>query len=46
MEYYSAIKKKMKCCHLPEHDGPRDCHSKWSKTETNIIWDHLYVESF
>ena len=21
-------KKKMKCCHLPEHDGPRDCHSK------------------
>ena len=26
-------------------DRPRDCHTKWSKTKTNIIWYHLYVES-
>ena len=27
--------------------GPRDDHTKWSKSEkkTNIIWYHLYVES-
>ena len=26
-------------------DGPRDYHSKWSKSKTNIIWYHLYVGS-
>ena len=26
-------------------DGPGDYHTKWSKTETNIIWYHLYAES-
>ena len=26
-------------------DGPRDCHTEWSKSKTNIIWCHLYVES-
>ena len=26
-------------------DRPRDCHTKWSKTKTNIIWYHLFVES-
>ena len=29
-------------------DGPRDYHTKWSKSdreETNIVWYHLYVES-
>ena len=26
-------------------DGCWDYHTKWSKTETNIIWYHLYAES-
>ena len=26
-------------------DWPRDYHTKWSKSKTNIIWQHLYVES-
>ena len=28
-------------------DGPRDCHTEWSKSdrERNTIWYHLYVES-
>ena len=26
-------------------DGPRDYHTTWSKTKTNITWYHLYVES-
>ena len=26
-------------------DRPRDCHTKWSKTKTNIIWYQLFVES-
>ena len=29
-------------------DGPRDCHTEWSKSDTErqiIIWYHLYVES-
>ena len=25
-------------------DGPEDYHTKWRKSETNIIWYHLYVE--
>ena len=25
-------------------DEPRDYHTKWSKSKTNIIWYHLYVE--
>ena len=24
-------------------EGPRDCHTKWSKTD--IVWYHLYAES-
>ena len=28
MEYYSAIKKRMKQCHLQQPDGPRDYHIK------------------
>ena len=31
MEYYSAI-KRMKQCHC-NLDGPRDDHTKWSKSE-------------
>jgi len=26
-------------------DGPGDDHTEWRKSETNIIWHHLYVES-
>ena len=26
-------------------DGSRECHTKWIKSKTNIIWDHLYVKS-
>ena len=26
-------------------DGPRGYCAKWNKSETNIIWFHLYVES-
>ena len=26
-------------------DGPEEYHTKWSKSKTNIIWDHLHVES-
>ena len=25
-------------------DGPRDDHTKWSHTKTNIIWYHLHVD--
>ena len=35
----------MKQCHLQQHDGPGGCHTKWSKSKTNIIWYRLYVES-
>ena len=35
----------MKLCHLQQHDGPRDYHTKWSKSKTNVIWYHLYVGS-
>ena len=26
-------------------DGPRDYHTKWSQTKTNIVWYYLYAES-
>ena len=41
MEYYSAIKKN-ECSNT---DGPRDYHTQWNKSETNITWYCLYVES-
>ena len=27
-------------------DGPRDCHTEWSKSDRkiNMVWYHLYVE--
>ena len=45
MEYYSAIKKEQNNAICSNMDGPRDCHTEWSKSETNIIWCPLYVES-
>ena len=44
MEYYSAIKKEWNNAICHNMDGPRDYHTKWSRTKTNI-WYHLYVES-
>ena len=46
MEYYSAIKKEWNNAIFRYMDGPRDYHTKWSKSDkTNIIQYHLYVES-
>ena len=45
---YSGIllrHKKNEIMPFAATDGPRDHHSKWSQTKTNIIWYHLYVES-
>ena len=33
VEYYSAIKKKEICSNM---DGPRDYHTKWSKSEREV----------
>ena len=33
MEYYSAIKKERNCVICRDMDGPRDCHTEWSKSE-------------
>ena len=30
-EYYSAMKKKQNNAIFSQVDGPRDCHTKWSK---------------
>ena len=43
MEYYSAIKKwKNAICNK---DGPRDCHTEWSKSEREreILYDIPYM---
>ena len=44
MEYYSAIKNEILCSNM---NGPRDDHTKWSKSERerNTIWYHWYEES-
>ena len=44
MEYYSAIKKE-KNCHLQQQDGPRDCHTEWSKLDTErwVSYDTAYM---
>ena len=45
MEYYSAIKKDQNnaiCC---DRDGPRDCHTEWSKSdrERQMSYDIAYM---
>ena len=47
MEYYSAIKKEWNNAICSNTDGPREDHTKWSKSDrkTNTIWCCLYVES-
>ena len=44
MEHYSAMREwsNIICSNM---NRPRDDHSKRSKSKTNIIWYHLYVES-
>ena len=44
MEYYSAITEWSNaiCSNM---DEPRNYHTKCSQAKTNIMWDHLHVES-
>ena len=43
--YYSAIKKKEKSIICSNMDGPRDYHTKWSKSgrERQIPYDITYM---
>ena len=34
MQYYSAIKKEQNNAICSNMDGPRDCHTEWSKSDT------------
>ena len=46
IEYYSAIKKEQNNAICSNKDGPRDCHTEWSKSDKDKChWYHLYVES-
>ena len=47
MEYYLAIKKNEIMPFAAVKNEPRDCHTKWSKSERGqyLIWYHSYVES-
>ena len=45
MEHYSAIKKKWNNAICNNMEGPKDYHTNWSKSKTNTMWYHLYVES-
>ena len=41
MEYYLAIKKEWNNAICSNMDGPRDCHTEWSKTarEGEVSYD-------
>ena len=45
MEYYSAIKKERNIAIYINMDGPRDYHTKWSKSERErqIPYDITYM---
>ena len=47
MEYYSAIKKEWNNTICSSMDGPRDYHTKWSKSERErqIPYDITYMWS-
>ena len=45
MEYYSAIKKEWNNAICSNMDGPRDGHSKWSKSERQIAYDITYMRN-
>ena len=45
MEYYSAIKKEWNWVICREVDGPRNCHTEWSKSEREkqILYINAYI---
>ena len=45
MEYYSSIIKEWNNAICSNIDGPRDCHTKWSKSERErqILYDITYM---
>ena len=43
MEYYSALKKELNNAIYSNVDGPRDCHTEWSKSERQIPYDVVYM---
>ena len=47
MEYYSAIKKEWNNAICSNMDGPRDCHTEWSKShrEREISYDTAYMRN-
>ena len=44
MEYYLAIKKRENPTIRDNIDRPWRHYAKWSKTERQILYTHLYVE--
>ena len=40
MEYYSAIKKNEVIAIHSNMDGPRDCHTEWSKSDQERETSH------
>ena len=45
MEYYSALKKELNNAIYSNVDGPRDCHTEWSKSERErqVSYDTAYI---
>ena len=45
VEYYSAIKKEQNNAICSNIDGPRDCHTEWTKSdrERQISYDITYT---
>ena len=44
VEYYSAIKKEQNNAICSNMDGPRGCHTEWSKSDTERqIYDIVYM---
>ena len=45
MEYYSANKKELNWVICRAVDGPRDCHTEWSKSESEklILYINIYM---
>ena len=47
MQYYSAMKKEWNNAICSNMDGPRDCHTEWSKSdrEREISYDITYLQN-
>ena len=45
MKYYSTLNKEQNNATCSNMDGPRDYHTKWSKSDRERQIYHLYVES-